>query len=78
MADQPSYTRYAVVVSRLWHEPKIRVSVDDAGIAASMILVDFVEALFRELSLPESEQARVIAAVDRIVAEMKDSTGRAM
>lgn len=72
------YARYSVVVSRLWHKPQIRVSVDDAGIAASMVLVDFVEALFRELNLPESEQARVIAAVDRIVAEMKDSTGRAM
>lgn len=64
-----------MVVSREWHNPSIRVSVDEVGIAVSMLLPDFLQALALELSAdPDS----LFAAADKVVCGMKQETGRAM
>jgi len=70
--------RYAVVVSRLWDKPEIRVSVDDFGIAASMTLFDFLGSVFKEGGTPEEMQRAIVAAVDRVVSEMKAGSGKVM
>lgn len=70
--------RFAVVVSRTWHKPAIRVSVDDFGIAASMTLADFFQALFIEAGSTEEAKAALLAAVDRVVDGMKQETARVM
>lgn len=70
--------RYAVVVSRRWDEPPIRVSVDDFGIMATMTLFDFLTSVFKESGTPEEMQKAIIAATDRVVDEMKNTTGQVM
>lgn len=70
--------RYAVVVSRLWDKPEIRVSVDDFGIAASMTLFDFLACVFRESGASEDVQKAIVAATDRVVIEIKNATARVM
>lgn len=79
MAETPKGPeRYAVVISRTWHKPGIRVSVDDFGIAVSMMLVDFFQALFIEAGCNEEAKASLLAASDRVVAGMKQETERVM
>lgn len=79
MSDAPKgVQRFAVVVSRRWDDMHIRISVDDFGIASSMSLQDFVEALFRETAMDDSTKGRVVAAIDLITSEMKQETARVM
>lgn len=70
--------RYAVVASRAWHKPGIRVAVDDLTISVSMTLVDFFQALFIEAGCNEEAKAALLAAGDRVVAGMKQETERVM
>lgn len=67
-----------MVVSRLWDEPQIRVSVDDFGIAASMTLFDFLNSVFKESGTTEEAQKAIVAATDQVVDEMKNATGKVM
>lgn len=64
-----------VVVSREWHKPNIRVSIDDIGVAVSMLLPDFLHALALELN---ADPEAIFAAADKIVSGMKQETARAM
>lgn len=70
--------RFIVVVHRAWHEPQIRISVDDVGLSVSMTLLDFTKALYAELGASPESQKLCDAAVDRVVAGMKDATSRVM
>ena len=61
-----------VVVSRMWHEPFIRIDVTNVGIGITMTLDDFVQALEKEAGL----SLRV--AAERVVAGMKAETTKAV
>jgi hypothetical protein len=49
--------------------------VDDVGIAVTMLLPDFLQALALEL---KAEPDAIFAAADKVVSGMKQETGRAM
>lgn len=61
-----------VVVSRKWHEPFVRVDVTGVGIAITMTMEDFVEALRQETGTDVS------AAAARIVKFMKQESSKAL
>lgn len=60
--------RSLVVVSRMWHEPFIRIDVTNVGIGLTMTLDDFVQALEHEAGVP------LRTAAERVVAGMKAET----
>ena len=61
-----------VVVSRKWHEPFIRVDVTGVGIAVTMTMEDFVEALRQETGHDVAPAAR------RIIEFIKQESTKAM
>lgn len=61
-----------IVVSRKWHEPFIRIDVTGVGIAITMTLDDFVEALRQETGHD------VRAATEKIVSYMKQESSKAL
>jgi hypothetical protein len=67
-----------MVVSRQWHGPEIRVSVDETGISVTMMLPDFLRALVTEMQLKPEALPHLTAAAERVVAEMQESTARVM
>ena len=62
-----------ITVSRKWHEPMIRVDVTEVGVGITMTLEDFVIALEHE-----SGHSQLLAAAERVIAGMKQETGRVM
>ena len=71
-----------LTVSRLWHNPQIRVSVDDVGISVSTMLPDFLEALLHELAIPAQERdaarEKLFEAAERVCTGIKAETGKVM
>jgi hypothetical protein len=61
-----------VVVSRKWHEPFIRVDVTGVGIAVSMTMEDFIEAIRQETGHDVSAAAR------RVIEFVKQESTKAM
>ena len=61
-----------VTVSRLWHEPMIRVDVTTVGIGVTMTLEDFVRALEIETG------TQLTAAAERVIAGVKRETSKVM
>lgn len=71
-----------LTISRLWHQPQIRVCVDDVAVSVSTMLPDFLEALIHELGIPEGERdaarARLFEAAERVCTGIKAETAKAM
>lgn len=76
--------RHAVVISREWSNPEIRVSVTDEGIAVMMRLDEFMDAVASEAGNPAmlltaaGLKRRLEAAAQAVVDKMKQETQRVM
>lgn len=74
--------RDVITVSRRWHEPQIRTTIDFDGISIQMPLEDFVEALKQEVGSvtwtfkKDSFNRQLDAAVERVVKGMKEETAK--
>jgi hypothetical protein len=74
--------KHAVVISREWTNPEIRVSVTDEGIAVMMTLDRFMEAVVQEAGNPallltsDGLRKRLVAAAQTVVDKMKQETRR--
>lgn len=70
--------KMAVVVSRQWHNPKISIDVNVAGIAIAMTLDDFLQALAAEYGSPASTLTRAqhLARLHAAAAVVTDSMKR--
>lgn len=72
--------KHAVVVSRQWTRPEIRVDVTADGIAIAMSLPDFLTALAAELGSPAAVMTkaqlsrRIEAAAAAVVEHMKGAS----
>ena len=60
--------RQAVVISKDWHNPEIKVTIRDVGIQLECKLDDFIAALANEMPLP-----LVMVTRRRLSAEMLDA-----
>jgi hypothetical protein len=82
MHRAPAEPKAVVLVSREWHEPRIRIQVSVEGVSIAMELEDFLQAMVQETGNPAvvMTQAgllkRLRLAADRVVMGMKTETAR--
>jgi hypothetical protein len=76
--------RHAVLISREWTGPEIRVSVTNEGIVIMMRLDEFMEAVVQEAGNPAllltagGLRKRLTAAAQTVVDKMKQETAKVM
>ena len=70
--------RQVVIISRKWHHPKISMVVTDEEISFFMDLVDFRDALKKELSLTNGDNERIDQGFDRVIKGIKQESVRVM
>lgn len=76
--------KHAVVISRQWSGPLIKVDVTAQDIQISMSLAEFLQALAAEVGNPafiltsDGLRQRLIGAAQRVTDGMKSETARVM
>ena len=76
--------KHAIVISRDWHNPTIKIDVTEEGISIGMSLADFLAAIAEEYGNPartitkSQHLARLRVAADAVTASMKNETVRVM
>lgn len=77
-----SESKSIITVSRLWHEPRIKVSISHAGISIAMGLDDYISALLTEIGSPffvltkKQLQEKMEAAAERVQMEMQQQSAK--
>lgn len=70
--------KQVIIISRKWHHPKISMIVTDEEISFFMDLLDFRDALKKELSLSNGNAKRIDEAFEEIIKGIKSESPRVM
>lgn len=70
--------RQVVIVSRKWHHPKISMVVTDEEISFFMDLMDFRDAVKKELALSNGDNEKMDQVFDRVIKGIKSESVRAI
>lgn len=73
-----------LTISRKWQQPTVLVKIDIEGIAISVDLVDYIEALIAEIGSiafvfkKETFAQQLRAANDRVISGLKEESAKAI
>ena len=70
--------KQVVIISRKWHHPKISMIVTDEEISFFMDLLDFRDALKRELALTNGNGTRIDEAFEKVIYGVKSESPKVM
>ena len=70
--------RQVVIISRKWHHPKISMVVTDEEISFFMDLIDFRDAIKKELGLSNGDGTKIDEVFDKVIHGMKSESPRIM
>jgi len=66
--------RQVVIISRKWNHPKISMVVTDEDISFFMDLMDFRDALKRELGLTNGNAPKIDEAFEKVIYGIKSES----